>query len=60
MADLTPLAVRKGNFDRATLIDIMTKHIKTVVGHYQGKCRHWDVVNEGGTDHVSFNRWGRN
>jgi endo-1,4-beta-xylanase len=42
-----PPWVSEGNFDNKTLIDIMTTHIKTVVGRYKGKCTRWDVVNEG-------------
>ena len=33
--------------DNATLYDVMETHIQTVMGRYQGKCKHWDVVNEG-------------
>ncbi|KAH6695483.1 glycoside hydrolase superfamily [Plectosphaerella plurivora] len=38
--------VEAGNFDNATLIDVMRDHIFAVAGHFRGKCRHWDVVNE--------------
>jgi len=32
--------------DRETMIARMRKHIYTVVGHYKGKVKGWDVVNE--------------
>ncbi len=32
--------------DRVTMIDRMRKHIYTVVGHFKGKVKGWDVVNE--------------
>ncbi|KAG9196590.1 endo-1,4-beta-xylanase [Alternaria panax] len=30
----------------ATLMSVMEKHIKQVMGRYKRKCTHWDVVNE--------------
>ncbi|KAL2751824.1 glycoside hydrolase family 10 protein [Sodiomyces alcalophilus JCM 7366] len=38
--------VEAGNYDNATLIEIMRSHIYTVAGRYKGRCKHWDVVNE--------------
>jgi endo-1,4-beta-xylanase len=32
--------------DRATLLDRMREHIRTVVGRYKGRIAGWDVVNE--------------
>lgn len=39
--------VTEGNFDNATLIQIMTDHIEAVAGRYKDVCTRWDVVNEG-------------
>ncbi|KAF2198010.1 putative endo-1,4-beta-xylanase [Delitschia confertaspora ATCC 74209] len=41
-----PSWVSNGNFDNATLIEIMTNHITNEVSHFKGQCYHWDVVNE--------------
>ncbi|KAH6640026.1 glycoside hydrolase superfamily [Truncatella angustata] len=41
-----PSWVSNSNFNNATLIQVLTNHINSVVGRYKGKCTHWDVVNE--------------
>ncbi len=33
-------------FSRAELLSILENHIKNVVGHYKGRVKEWDVVNE--------------
>ena len=35
-----------GGSARDTLLSVLKTHIDSVVGHYQGKIREWDVVNE--------------
>ncbi|KAL9625533.1 MAG: hypothetical protein Q9160_000244 [Pyrenula sp. 1 TL-2023] len=32
--------------DKATLTSVIQKHVSTVVGHFKGRVRSWDVVNE--------------
>ena len=44
-ADL-PEWVRRGNFSRDELIDVMQKHIKGLMSPYRGKVDQWLVVNE--------------
>ncbi len=34
------------NFSRAELLSILENHIRAVVGHWKGKVKEWDVVNE--------------
>lgn len=41
-----PSWVSAGNFDAATLRDIITNHVTTLVTRWKGKLAHWDVVNE--------------
>lgn len=48
-----PTWVSEGGFDNTTLIEVMINHISTVVSQYKGRCRHWDVVNEGETQVLS-------
>ena len=41
-----PAWLTAGDFSREELQQILKEHIFTVVGHYRGKIREWDVVNE--------------
>lgn len=41
-----PAWVTGGNFDNATIVEIIKDHITNVVTHFKGKCYAWDVVNE--------------
>jgi len=41
-----PPWVAAGNFDNATLIQVMYDHISGLAGRYAGRCTRWDVVNE--------------
>ncbi|MFZ0427397.1 MAG: endo-1,4-beta-xylanase [Acidobacteriota bacterium] len=43
-----------GNFSREELQQILKDHIFAVVGHYRGKIREWDVVNEAFNGDGSF------
>jgi len=42
----TPDWVTKGDWTREELIEVMREHIHTVVRHFKGKVKYWDVVNE--------------
>lgn len=41
-----PAWLENGTFTRDELIAILRDHIRTVVGHFAGRVRQWDVVNE--------------
>ena len=41
-----PAWLTEGEFTKAELARIMRRHIFAVVGHFRGKVRAWDVVNE--------------
>jgi endo-1,4-beta-xylanase len=41
-----PSWLTEGNWSRDELIDILRDHIYTVVGHFKGRVKYWDVVNE--------------
>ncbi len=45
--DQVPAWVTDGNFSNAELTTIAKNHIETVMGHFKGRIRWWDVVNEG-------------
>jgi len=42
----TPDWFEEGDFTRDSLLKIMEDHITTIVTHYKGKIKEWDVVNE--------------
>jgi endo-1,4-beta-xylanase len=41
-----PLWINQGTWTRDTLLGVMQDHINTVVQHFRGRVREWDVVNE--------------
>jgi len=51
--------LNSGTFTRDELLDIMRNHIQKLVGHYKGRIRDWDVVNEAVADDGSLrnNLW---
>ncbi|GLB40262.1 putative beta-xylanase [Lyophyllum shimeji] len=49
-----PSWVSSGGFNNATLLSIVQTHCSTLVGHYRGQIRDWDVLNEIFNDDGSF------
>jgi endo-1,4-beta-xylanase len=41
-----PAWLENGTFTRDELIAVLRDHIRTVVGHFKGRVKQWDVVNE--------------
>lgn len=57
-----PKWLTEGKFNREQLLAILKEHIQTVVGHFRGKIRVWDVVNEvfGDDGELSKTFWLKN
>lgn len=41
-----PSWLKKGNYSKAQLLNLIHAHISTVVGRYRGRIQEWSVVNE--------------
>ncbi|MFW5992400.1 MAG: endo-1,4-beta-xylanase, partial [Halanaerobiaceae bacterium] len=52
----TPSWLTETNWEKEELDKILKEHIKTVVEHYKGKVKVWDVVNEAFMDDGSYRR----
>ncbi len=54
-----PSWLDNGGFDSTQLRQVLRDHISTVVGHYRGRVREWDVVNEAliGAGTISQSVW---
>lgn len=48
--DLAASVAAAGGSAKDTLLAVLKNHIENVVGHYKGKVREWDVVNEAISD----------
>jgi GH35 family endo-1,4-beta-xylanase len=46
--------LENGDFSKQEMLKIMEEHITTVVSHYKGKVKYWDVVNEALDDNGGF------
>ncbi len=46
----------KGQCTRDEAVDIMKRHVQTVVGHFKGRVKGWDVVNEAIEENGSLRR----
>jgi GH35 family endo-1,4-beta-xylanase len=50
----SPSWVEGANWSRDEAIDVLRKHIYTVVGRYKGRIKYWDVVNEAWGDDLAL------
>ncbi|NLS12191.1 endo-1,4-beta-xylanase [Vibrio sp. SM6] len=49
-----PSWLEDGQWSKEELAEILETHIKTVVSHYKGQVKYWDVVNEAFNDNGGF------